>query len=187
MLKNWCFWTVVLKKTLESPLDSKEIKPVNPIGNQSNIHWKDWGWSWSFNTLATWCEELTHWKRPWCGKDWRQEKGTTEDEMAGCHHRLNGHEFEQAPGVGDGQGSLACYSPWGSQKVRHDWVIEQLNLNDSERLAWMCSRRREIRKFYESFLSPFLSCLISPIMFYFHWQKGDQNSGSCPDNWDIMN
>ena len=62
--KNWCFWTVVLEKSLESPLDCKEIQPVNSKGNQSlNIHWKDWCWSWSFNPLVTWCEELTHWKR----------------------------------------------------------------------------------------------------------------------------
>ena len=64
-LKNWCFWTVLLE-TLESPLDCKEIQPVHPKGNQNWIfHWKDWCWSWSCNTLATWCEELTHWKRPW--------------------------------------------------------------------------------------------------------------------------
>ena len=66
-LKNWCFLTVVLEKSLESALDCKEIKSVNHKANQSlNIHWKDWCWSWSSNTLATWCEELTHWKRPWC-------------------------------------------------------------------------------------------------------------------------
>ena len=81
-----------------------------------NIHWKDWCWSWSFNTLATWCEQ--RWKTaklfgkdPDAGKDWGQEeKGTAEDEIVGWHHRLNGHEFEQAPGVGEGQGSLACCS-----------------------------------------------------------------------------
>ena len=68
MPKNWCFWTVVLEKTLESSLDSKRILPVNPKGNQSwiFIHWKDWCWSWSSNTLTTWCKEPTHWKRPWC-------------------------------------------------------------------------------------------------------------------------
>ena len=60
--KNWCFWTVVLEKTLESPLACKEIQPLHPKGK----HWKDWCWSWSSNTLATWCEELTHWKRPLC-------------------------------------------------------------------------------------------------------------------------
>ena len=103
-------------KTLKSPLDSKEIQPVHPKGNQLNIPWKDWCWSWNSNTLATWCEELTHWKRPWCWERLRQEeKGTREDEIIGWHHLLSGHEFEQASGVGDGQGSLACCSPWGAK------------------------------------------------------------------------
>ena len=85
-LKNWCFWTVVLEKTLESPLDIKEIQSV------LNIHWKDWCCSWNSNTLATWCKELTHLKRPWC---WgRLKEGTTEDEMVGWHHWHDGHEFE---------------------------------------------------------------------------------------------
>ena len=79
-----------------------------------NIHWKYWCWSWNSNTLATWCEELTHWKRPWWWE--RQEKGTTEDEMVGWHHQLDGHEFEQAPGAGDGKGSLACCIPWGCKE-----------------------------------------------------------------------
>ena len=66
-LKNWCFWTVVLEKTPESPLDCKEVQPVHPKGNQSwNIHGKDFSWCWSSKTLATWCEELTHLKRHWC-------------------------------------------------------------------------------------------------------------------------
>ena len=64
--KNWCFWTVVLEKTLESPLDCMEIKPVNLKKSVLNIHWKDWCWSWNSNTLATWCKALTHWKTPWC-------------------------------------------------------------------------------------------------------------------------
>ena len=82
-----------------------------------NIHWKDWCWSWNSNTLAIWCEELTHWKNPDAGKDWRQEeKGTTENEMVGWHHWLDGHEFEQALGVGDGQGSLVRCSPWGRKE-----------------------------------------------------------------------
>ena len=95
-LKNWCFWTVVLEKTLESPLECKESQPVNPNGNQS--------WIFIGSTdakaetpifVATLCEELTHWKDPDAGKDWRQEeKWTTEDEMVGWHHRLNGHGFE---------------------------------------------------------------------------------------------
>ena len=121
--KNRCFWTVVLDNTLENPLESKEIQPVHPKGDQLNIHWKDWCWSWNSNTLATWCEELTHLKSPWCW-DWGQEeKGTTEDKMVGWLHRLNGHGFGWTPGVGDGQGSLVCCSPWG-QKVWHDWVTE---------------------------------------------------------------
>ena len=83
VLKNWSFWTVVLEKTLESPLDSKEIQPVHPKG------------SWNSNTLATWCKNWLLGKDPDAGKDWGQEeKGTTEDEMVGWHHRLNGHEFE---------------------------------------------------------------------------------------------
>ena len=91
-LKNWWFWTVVLENTLESPLECRENKLVNSKGN---LHWKDWCWSWSSNTLATWWEELTHWKNPGAGKDWRQEeKGMTEDEMVGWHQRLNGHEFK---------------------------------------------------------------------------------------------
>ena len=65
--KNWCFWTVVLEKTLESPLNFEEIQPVHPKGDQSWVFiWKDWCWSWNCNTLATSCEELTLWKRPWC-------------------------------------------------------------------------------------------------------------------------
>ena len=83
-----------------------------------NIHWMDWCLSWSSNTLATWCRESTHWDRPWCWKNWRQgEKGMTEDKMVGWHHWLNEHEFEQAPGAGDEQGSLACFNPWGCKEL----------------------------------------------------------------------
>ena len=123
-LKNWCFWSVVLEKTLESPLDSKEIKPVNPKGNQS----------WIF-IGRTDVEAPVFWpsvaksrlirKDPDAGKDWRQEeKGITEDEVIEWHHWVNRHEFEQALGDGEGQESLAFCSPWGLQTVRHDWVAE---------------------------------------------------------------
>ena len=102
-LKNWCLWTVVLEKTLESPLDCKKIKPVIPKGNQS----------WIFigktdakaETLIFWPRDAKNWctgKDPDAEKGWRWQKGMTEDEMVGWHHQLNGHEFEQAPGVGDG-------------------------------------------------------------------------------------
>ena len=92
--KNWCFWTVVLEKTLESPLDCKEIQPVHPKGDQFWIFIGRTDAEAETNTLATWCEELTHWKNPEAGKDWRQEKRTTEGEVVGWHHRLDGHEFE---------------------------------------------------------------------------------------------
>ena len=113
--KNWCFWTVVLEKALESPLDNKEIQPIHPKGNQS----------WIFigrtdaeaEALIIWSPDVKNWligKDPDAGKDWRQEeKGTTEDEMVGWHHWLNGHE---SPAVGDGQGRLACSSPWGHKE-----------------------------------------------------------------------
>ena len=78
-LKNWCFWTAVLEKTLESPLDCKEIQSVHPKGVLS-VHWKDWCWSWNSNTLATWCEELTHRKRPWC---WERLKARGEGANRG--------------------------------------------------------------------------------------------------------
>ena len=113
------FWTVVLEKTLENPLDCKEIKPVISKGNQPRIfiHWKDWCWSWSSSTLDTWCKEPNHCKRLWCWERfWRQkEKRVTEDEIeiVGWHHQCNGHEFEKTLGYGEGQGSLACYCPWG--------------------------------------------------------------------------
>ena len=125
-LKNWCFWTVVLEKTLESPLECKEIQPVNSKGNQSWIFIGRTGAE--AETPILWSSDGKNWltgKNPDSGKDRRQEeKGTTEDEMVGWHHQLNGHEFEQAPGVGDGQGSLACCSPWGHKELDR---TEQLN------------------------------------------------------------
>ena len=112
------FWTVVLEKTLESPLDCKEIQPVHPKGNQS----------WIFigrtdgdaETPILWPSDVKNWligKDPDAENDWRQEeKGMTEDAMIGWHHRFNGHAFEKAPGIGDRQGSLECCSPWGHKE-----------------------------------------------------------------------
>ena len=103
--KNWCFWTVVLEKTLESPLDCKEIQPVHLKGNQPCIFIGRTDAEAETPTL--WPPDTKIWliwKDPDTAKDWRQEeKGTTEDEMVGWHHRLDGHEFEQAPGEGEGQ------------------------------------------------------------------------------------
>ena len=135
--KNWCFWTVVLEKTLESPLDSKNIQPVHPKGDQS----------WIFigrteaeaETPILWPPDAKNWliwKDPDAGKDWRrEEKGTTEDEMAGWHHRLNGHEFEWTPGVGDGQEGLVCYSPWG----RKEWDM-------TDGLNWTELKKEKVTK-----------------------------------------
>ena len=103
MLKNWCFWTVVLEKTLESPLDYKEIQPVHSKGNQSWIFIGRMGSE--AEVPIFWPLDMKNWvtrKDTDAGKDQRQEeKGTTEDEMVGWHHWFNGHEFEQTPGVGD--------------------------------------------------------------------------------------
>ena len=116
--KNWCFWTVMLEKTLESPLDSKEIKPVHPKGNQS---WIFIGRSDAEAEIPIlWLPDSKSrliGKYSDAGKVWRQEvKEMTEDKMVGWHHQLVGHEFEHTLGVGDGQGSLACCSPWGRKE-----------------------------------------------------------------------
>ena len=117
--KNWCFWIAVLERTLESPLDCKEIQPVHPKGDQS----------WVFigrtdaeaETPILWPRHVKSWligKDPDAGRDWGQEeKGTTEDEMAGWHHWLDAHEFEWTPGVVDGQGGLACCDSWGHKEL----------------------------------------------------------------------
>ena len=125
-LKNWCFWTVVLEKTLESSLDCKEIQPVHPKGDKS----------WVFigrtdikaETPILWPPDVKNWliwKDPDAGKDWRQEeKGMTEDEMVGGHHQFSEHEFEHAPGVGDRQGSLTCSGSWRHKDLD---TTEQVN------------------------------------------------------------
>ena len=135
--KNWCFWTVVLEKTLESPLSPREIKQVNPKGNQS----------WIFigktdadaETPILWLPDAKNWligKDPDAGKDWRwEENGTTEDEMVGWHQQLNGRKFEQAPGVGDGPGGLACC---GSRGCKESDTSEWLNCTEPTKLCRIC-------------------------------------------------
>ena len=122
--KNWCFWTVVLKKTFESPLDSKELQPVYPKGNQSWIF--IWRTDAEAETPILWPPDAKNWligEDLDAGKDLRQEeKGTTEDEMVGWHHRLDGPEFEQALGVGDGQGSMVCMGVAKSRTRLSDWT-----------------------------------------------------------------
>ena len=132
-LKNWCFWTVVLEKTLESPLDCKEIPPVYSEGDQpwdffgrndakaeTPVLWPPYAKSWLFGKDSD------------AGRDWGQEeKGKTEDEMAGWHHWLNAHEFGWTPGVGDGQGGLACCDSWGRKELD---MTKQLNWTELTRL-----------------------------------------------------
>ena len=123
--KNWLSWTVRLEKTLESPLDCKEIKPVNLKGNQSWILIE--GTDAEAEAPILWPPDVKNWltgKDPGAGKDWRQEKGMTEYEMVGWHHRFNGYEFEQASGDSEGQGSLVCCSPWGCKELD---TTERLN------------------------------------------------------------
>ena len=116
--KNWCFWTVVLEKTLESPLDSKKIKSVNSKGNQPWIFIGRTGAE--IEAPILWPPDMKSrliGKDPDAGKDWQQEeKGVTEDERVGWHHWLNGHEFEQTQGDNEGQGSPECCSSWGCRE-----------------------------------------------------------------------
>ena len=135
--KNWCFWTVVSEKTLESPLDCRKIRAVHPKGDQS----------WVFigrtdvdaETPILWPPDTKSWliwKDPDAGKDWRQEeKGTTEDEMVGWHHRLNGYGFGWTLGVGDGQGGLACCGSWVAKS--RTWLSDWTELN------WGLSRKTQ--------------------------------------------
>ena len=124
--KIWCFWTVVLEKTLENPLDCKEIKPVNPKGNQSWIFIG--GTDAEAETPILWPPDVKSrliGKNPDHGKDWGQEeKRATEDKMIGWHHQLDGHEFEQTLGDSERQGSLMCCSPWSHKELD---TTEQLN------------------------------------------------------------
>ena len=131
--KNWCFWSVVLGKTLESPLDCKEIQPVHSEGDQP----------WDFfgrkdakaETPVLWPPYAKSWligRDSDAGRDWGQEeKGMTEDEMAGWHHWLNGHEFGWTPGVGDGPGGLACCNSWGPKESD---TTERLNWTEHMRM-----------------------------------------------------
>ena len=145
MPKNWFFWTVVLEKTLESPLDCKEIHPVNPKGNQSLVF--IWSADAEAETPILWLPDVKNWlfgKDLDAEKDWGQEeKRMTEDEMVGWYHRLNGHEFEQALGVGNGQESLECWRAWGCKELdtteRLNWTERPSSLCGSDSKKYACS------------------------------------------------
>ena len=137
--KNWCFWTVVLEKTLVSRLDSKESKPVNPKGDQP--------WIFTGRTEAE-AETPTLWspdkkssltgKDPDAGKDWRQERGVTKEEMVGRHHQLSWREYEQTPGDSGRQKRLVCCSPWG-----HKELDKTYQLNHSNNKFWSLSLTKQ--------------------------------------------
>ena len=150
--KNWCFWTVVLEKTLESLLDCKEIQSVHPKGYQSWVFIG--GTDAEAETPILWPPHAKNWlirKDPDAGKDWGQEeKGTTEDKMLGWHHWLNGHGFGWTTGVGDEWGGLACCGSWGhKESATTEWLNwTELMEAFSYRHGWS----------FISFLAP-LSCL----------------------------
>ena len=156
--KNWCFWTVVLEKTLESPLDCKEIQPVNPKGNQS----------WIFigrtdpeaETPILWPPDVKNGltgKDPDAGKDWGQEKGVTEDEMVGWHHWLSGHEFEQTQGDSEEQENLEHCS--SCVTVRHNLASEQ-----QQQHTFNCSEclKRDVERLLmrPQWVFPIISCFL---------------------------
>ena len=142
-LMIWCFWTVVLEKTLESPLDCIEIQPVHPkeispgcsleglkflpsVEAEAPILWRPDAKSWLI------------WKDPNAGKDWgEEEKGTTEGEMVGWHHQLNGHGFGWTPGVGDGQGGLACCGSWGCKESDMTEWLNWTELTDTIQTVYL--------------------------------------------------
>ena len=123
VLNNWCFWTVVLEKTLESPLDCKETKQVYPKEKSTlNVHWKDW--CWSSNTLATWCEEMTHWNRPWCWERWRVGGGGKRMRwLDGITDSMDMNLSKLQDMVKDRKADLL--QPMGWQRVRHNLATEQ--------------------------------------------------------------
>ena len=155
-LKNWCFWTVVLEKTLEGPLDWKESQPVHPKGDQS---WVFFGRTDAeAETPILWPPDVKSWligKDPDAGKDWGQEeKGTTEDKMVGWHHWLNGHGFGWTPGVGDGRGGLECCGSWGCEKLDTTEWLNWLNSIDIVKfISYQGSTNFDFRQQYIGFLS----------------------------------
>jgi len=153
--KNWCFWTVVLEKTLESPLDCKEIQPVHSEGDQP---WDFFGRNDAkAETPVLWPPHVKSWligKDSDAGRDWGpEEKGMTEDEMAGWHRWLDGCESEWTPGVGDGQGGLACCDSWGRKES-----------NTTEQLIWSDQMPILVSQFILSshFPSPYPSAFTCP-------------------------
>ena len=145
----WC-WRILLRV----PWTARRSNQAILRGISPEYSWKDWCWSWNSNTLATWCEEVPHLKRPWCWERLRAGgKGMTEDQMVEWHHWLNGHEFEQTL-RDNGQGSLACCSPWGHKesdmtKWLNNYKIPICNMSSS---------------FFTSSLAPWVTYFVPPLV-----------------------
>ena len=142
-LKNWCFWTVVLEKTLESPLDCKEVQPVHPKGDNPGCSLEGLILKLKLQYFGHLMWRVDSLEKTLMGRDWGQEeKGTTEDEMVGWHHRLDGHEFGWTPGVGDGQGGLACCGSWSLKELdTTEWLNwTELNFISEETRAEKVSK-----------------------------------------------
>ena len=118
LLNSWFSVPVTLLECISMEMGKWQFQKLSSSERKStlNIHWKDWDWSWSSNTLATWCKESTYWKSPWCWERLRAGEGNKEEEMVGWHHWLNGHDFKQTQGDVEGQGSLLCCSSWACKE-----------------------------------------------------------------------
>ena len=171
----WCFQTDTGRRLLRVPCTVPWIKPVNPKGNQlleiKEYSCKDW--CWSSNTLATWCEESTHQKRPWCWEKLKvKKKGATED--VGWHPWLKGLEFEQTLGDSEGQGSLACCSPWGYKETRlSNWTTKYRYQAKTRQQKWSIGSAWCFPLYPSSLIAPMLSLSLFFLKFkfiYFNWR-----------------
>ena len=165
--KNWCFWTMVLEKTLESALDCKEIQPVHPKGDRS---WVFFGRNDAqAETPILWPPHGKSWligKDPDAGRDWGQEeKGMTEDEMAGWHHQLDGHEFGWTPGVGDGQGGLVCFDIWGCKESD---MTERLNWTELNWRNGKYNLAKTLNSYNTHLFKNFIKLKFWKDIYYFH-------------------
>ena len=172
--KNWCFWTVVLEKTLESPLDCKEIQPVHPKGD---VYWRDWCWSWNSNTLAIWCGELTHLKKPWC---WERLRAEEEGDNRGWDGWMASPTQWTWVWVDSRSwwwtGRPGLLRSMGSQRVGHDWPTE-LNWWVILVDGWIKNCLGLDREVFNETASGCWSCLISGINMDISTQSSESYSG----------
>ena len=157
----WCWRRLLRVPWIARRSNQSILKEISPGCSLEGLMW-----SWNSNTLATWWKGWLIWKDHDAGKDWGQEeKGTTEDEMAGWHHCLNGHGFGWTPGVGDGQGGLACPGSWG-HRVRHDWATE---------LNWNTSFGKWLQSFSVKQLQEIHKTSVSPASLKYHFFAESKN------------